>query len=148
MTPARSPLETDIRQYLLEEYPDTIAAALSAADAVAADWPSATTTDRSAVVPAYQDRLDEAGVLARFPALLTGAAQVADLALLARPVAAPPYVNVTSTGPVLRATAETGRLVISLRCFQIERGATITYRRASSDGASALVVAFHPVSSR
>ncbi|MFC3958218.1 hypothetical protein [Halovivax cerinus] len=48
-------------------------------------------------------------------------------------VPAPPYVVVTSTGVVLRATLPAGRLVIALEPFTIERDASATdaptYRR-------------------
>ncbi|MFB6361371.1 MAG: hypothetical protein ABEH59_08635 [Halobacteriales archaeon] len=142
MTPESRRVETAIRRFILEEHAETIAAVHTAADAVTADWSTATTTDRSAIVPKYRERLEQAELLAQFPAVLTGAADAADLTLRARPVAAPPYVIVTSTGPILRATAETGRLVIAVRCFDIERGDPTRYRRASTDFVDSLTVSF------
>jgi hypothetical protein len=50
----------------------------------------------------------------------------------APPVAAPPYVVVTSEGVVLRATIPDGRLVVTLRVFDVERGAETRYVRRST----------------
>ena len=60
-------------------------------------------------------------VLAAFPAVLRECVAAAGGQLRAEPVAAPPYVVVTSVGPVLRATLDEGRLVVTLRVFAVER---------------------------
>jgi hypothetical protein len=61
--------------------------------------------------------------------------------LQADPVPAPPYVVVTSVGPLLRATLEAGRLVVTVRAFRVERGDGGTrYVRDATDPSAAVAV--------
>lgn len=133
-----------IRRFLLQECADTLAAVLAAADDVSRGWSGPSTTDRAAVVDALRRALDREGLTAQFPTVLLGAADAAGLSLRAEPVAAPPYVVVASTGPVLRGTAEAGRLVVALEVFDIERGDPVRYRRTASRVEPAVRVEFHP----
>lgn len=112
-----------VRAYLLTEHADLLAVTSDCADAVAAGWDGSSTTERSAVAGPLQTTLQRAGVLTRLPAVLAGAVDAAGGQLRAQPVPAPPYVVVTSTGPVLRATLDAGRLVVSIDLFTVERGA-------------------------
>jgi hypothetical protein len=115
--------ETDaVRGYLLAEHEDLLRVAGDCADAVAAGWDGSSTTERSAVAGPLEATLRRAGVLAQLPTVLAGAVDAAGGRLRAQPVSAPPYVVVTSTGPVLRATLDSGRLVVSIRLFDVERG--------------------------
>jgi hypothetical protein len=68
--------------------------------------------------------LEEAGVTACLPRVLSGLVDAVGRNLRATPVAAPPYVVVTSRGPVLRATLADGRLVVVLVLFDVSRGPT------------------------
>ncbi|EJN58869.1 hypothetical protein [Halogranum rubrum] len=111
-----------VRSYLLTEHTDLLATASDCADAVVAGWDGKSTTDRDAVTGPLTATLRRSGVLDELPRVLAGAVDAAGYALRAQPVPAPPYVVVTSTGPVLRATLADGRLVISLRLFAVERG--------------------------
>jgi hypothetical protein len=77
------------------------------------------------------------------------AAAAAGGQLQAEPVAAPPYVAVTSVGPVLRATLPGGRLVVTVRVFAVERGsegtdgaAGVRYTRGPEMAAEGLAVEF------
>lgn len=112
-----------VRSYLLTEHADLLATASDCADAVASGWNGESTTDRDAVAGPMTATLRRAGVLDELPTVLAGAVDAAGYSLRAEPVPAPPYVVVTSTGPVLRATLADGRLVISLRLFAVERSA-------------------------
>lgn len=138
----RANREGNARRRLLDRHRETLATTLAAADAVAADWPDDAATDRSAVVEPLDRELRERGVLERLPTVLSDAADVAGVELQAEPVALPPYVVVTSTGPVLRATGATGRLVVSVAAFVVERGATTRYRRGPGTLDEALRVEF------
>ncbi|WP_224335492.1 hypothetical protein [Haloprofundus halobius] len=111
-----------VRTQLLSEESDLLDAIVDCADAVAAGWSSETTRDRERLVPPLEAVLTGTGVTGRLPGLLARCVDAAGEELAAPPVAAPPYVVVTATGPVLRATLEPGRLVISLRVFEVERG--------------------------
>ncbi|WP_158059143.1 hypothetical protein [Halorussus halophilus] len=118
-----------VREYVLDAHPDTVQCILDCADAVADDWEESTdsaafTTSRDAVVSPLRDHLESAGAWSRFPELLAGAVDAAGDSLSATPVAAPPYVTVTSRGPLLRATISTGRLVVSFPVFDVRRGSS------------------------
>jgi len=114
---------------------------LACADDVADSWGGDATTDRAAVVEPFERRLDQAGVLDCLPAVLAEAVDALGAELPAEPVAAPPYVAITSVGPVLRATLDSGRLVVTIHAFVIERDPT-RYVRGTADPATALAVEF------
>jgi hypothetical protein len=110
-----------VREYLLAERHDLVASVLDCADAITAGWDGDTTADRGQVTGPLRTTLERAGVLEQFPALLRECTDAAGGRLTADPVAAPPYVVVTSVGPMLRATLSGGRLVVTFRVFRIER---------------------------
>jgi hypothetical protein len=105
-----------VRERVLAEHRETLAATLDAADAVAAD--PAVLSDSTVLRRRFRERLAERGVLARYPAVLETAVDAAGLALAANAVPAPPYVVVASRGPLCRATTAAGRLVIAVRAFE------------------------------
>jgi hypothetical protein len=105
---------------LLDAHRPALERALSCADAVAAGWDGETTTDRGAVVPRYETVLREADALQPLVAALDDAVSSGGHTLAARPVADVPYLAVTSEGVVLRASTENGRVVVTLRAFEIE----------------------------
>lgn len=130
-----------VRRYVLAEHADVVEAVIDCADAVAADWSDDTTTDRDAVVPPLAEVLRTTGVLGRLPLVLAGAVEATGNTLSAPPVAAPPYVAVTSRGPVLRATLPDDRLVVTLAVFAVERGETVRYRRGGTTARESVEVA-------
>lgn len=150
------------RERLLATERDTIDAVLAVADAVATDaegevadgWfrldGRPATPDREAVVSRLQAALEESGLLNHLTGLLATAVDAAGYALAAQPVPAPPYVVVTSTGPVLRATVDAGRLVVRLDCFEVVRGVEsagengVAYALTNSEPENALSVEFTP----
>jgi len=117
------------RRHVLDEHEDVVRTVLDCADAVADGWPEETAGDRDAVVGPLTAALDRTDTLARLPAVLAGAVEAAGYALPAPPVAAPPYVVVTSRGPVLRATVEPGRLLVRVDVFAVGRDGAVRYRR-------------------
>ncbi|MBP1985686.1 hypothetical protein [Halolamina salifodinae] len=140
------------REQLLAAHESTIDATLAAADAVAADWPRLddgrpATTDRDALVAPLRAELEDRGVLGTYPRVLADAVEAAGDRLPARPVPAPPYVVLTSTGPVLRGTVDDGRYVIRIDCFEIVRepdgvDAAVAIALTASSADAALSVAF------
>lgn len=120
---------TRAEEHVLDAHAGTVESVLRCADAVAADWDGPATTDRDAVAGPLRRELESAGAWARLPAVLAGAVEAAGFSLPATPVADPPYVAVTSRGPVLRATVSAGRLVVLLQAFGVERGETVRYVR-------------------
>lgn len=143
---------TAAREHLLATHESTIDATLAAADAVAADWRRLddgrpATTDRDALVADLRAELEDRGVLGAFPRTLAYAVEAAGDVLPASPVPAPPYVVLTSTGPVLRGTVDDGRYVIRIDCFEVVRDpiglpAPVAYARTAESADEALSVAF------
>ncbi|UIO98798.1 hypothetical protein Hbl1158_09620 [Halobaculum sp. CBA1158] len=143
-----------VRERLLSEHGALFDAVDAVADAVAARWENPgsdddgtadgppVTADRDAVVPAMRDALAAADLLDRLPATLATGANALGVDLPASPVPTPPYLVVTATGPVVRATfPDRGRLVISVRVFDVDRdGDAPAYRRVDADAREALTV--------
>jgi hypothetical protein len=137
--------EAIVRERIVETHGPLLDAVGACADAVADRWtgPTATggsgggaagapaTTDRDAVVPEMREALTAAGALELLPTMLATGAEALRTRLPASPVAAPPYLVVAATGPVVRATLpDAGRLVVSLRVFEVDRsGEMPRYRR-------------------
>jgi hypothetical protein len=117
-----------VRARLLAEHADLLETTVTCADAVAATWNGVSAADRAAVVPPLETCLSRAGVTDRLPAVLSDAVSALDGSLPAPPVPAPPYVTITSVGPVLRATLSSSRLVLTIGLFTVEDG---RYRRTA-----------------
>ena len=121
-----------VREVVLDRHTDLLEAVLACADAVTETWDDGETTDRAALVGPFERALEQATVHRRLPAVLVTAVEATGGSLSAEPVAAPPYVTVTSRGPVLRATLETERLVLTVRAFDVERDPTRYVRGAAA----------------
>jgi hypothetical protein len=128
-----------VREYVLDTHEELLEAILACADGVAKSWDSGATTERRAVVVPFERTLGSSEVMDQLPTLLVGAVHALGEELSAEPVPAPPYVAITSLGPVLRATLDSGRLVITIYAFDIERDPT-RYVRGPADSADALTV--------
>ena len=111
------------REHLLTDRRGVVEGTVECAERVAAAWPEEGTTDRERVVEPLRATLSEVGLLGAYPSVLAECVAAAGGTLRAEPVAAPPYVTVTSRGPVLRATLDAGRLVVTLAVFEVEREA-------------------------
>ena len=126
-------------RYVHDAHPDVVRRVLDCADAVAADWDGESTASRDAVVVPLRRRLEAAGVWSQFPDVLAGAVEAAGESLSATPVAGPPYVTVTSRGPLLRATLADGRLLVSFPVFEVARGDSTRSLSDARRGASRYV---------
>ena len=107
------------RECVSTEHADVVAAVGACADAVVETWDAPTASDGAALADALESCLAASGALDSLPGVLAAAVRAAGGTLSAAPVAAPPYVAVTSRGPVLRATLDEGRLVVELRAFRL-----------------------------
>lgn len=115
---------------LLSEYGELLATTLDCADAVAADFETTIdgapgTRDTRSIRDPLSATLKRAGVLERYTVALVDAVEAAGGSIPATPVAAPPYVVVTSTGPTLRATLDGDRLIVRVEVFSVEDGAFV-----------------------
>jgi hypothetical protein len=109
-----------VRDRLLAAHGSTFRRALACADAVAATWEGETTADREVVVGPYRAALREAGLLDPLMSALEDAVAFAGRELAARPVPDVPYLAVTGGGVVLRGPTEQGRVVVTLRAFEVD----------------------------
>lgn len=98
---------------------DLLDAVAACADAVADTWDGRRVADSDSVTPRLHGVLDDTGVLDVLPGVLADAVDAAGGDLPAEPVAAPPYVVVTSRGPLLRATLDDARLLVRFDCFRV-----------------------------
>lgn len=142
-----------VRDRILADHRRTVEGVLSAADAVADGWDGEAAADRSAVVDPLRSELARRGLDDRLVVLLVDAVGAAGRELRADPVPAPPYLAVTSRGPVCRATLADGRLVVAVRAFRVERSGNegsrsprrgARYVRDGDDPAGSLSVRFEP----
>jgi hypothetical protein len=129
------------RERVLADHRRAVAGAVAAAASVADAWPGGGTADRGAVVGPLRAALAAEGIDRALVGALVDAVDAAGYDLRADPVAAPPYLAVTSTGPVLRATVADGRLVVAVETFAVDRsGPTPRYVRRDVDPGDALSV--------
>jgi hypothetical protein len=118
--PAVTSLDTAAaRDHVEREHAALVESVNACADEVTASWDGDSTADASDVSERLESALTEAGVLDALPGVLENAVAAAGGELQADPAAAPPYVVVTSRGPVLRATLPAGRLVVRFAVFRV-----------------------------
>ncbi|WP_290818698.1 hypothetical protein [Halovivax sp.] len=132
-----SELDSAVTAHVRESHADVISAVDRCADAVAASWDGRRATAREEVSDPLRAALREAGVLDRLPHVLADVVGAIGHEIPASPVAAPPYVVVTSRGPMLRATIEPGRLVVRLDAFDVRPEPGARYERL--DGVEVVV---------
>lgn len=118
-----------VRKRIQAEHAPIVAGIDHCADQVAAPWDTARTTNATRLTDSLQAALESTGLLDQLPLVLADVVDAAGYELQAQPVAAPPYVVVTSRGPVLRATIAPGRLVVRFDCFEVVRDPGPAYRR-------------------
>ncbi|QSW98670.1 hypothetical protein [Haloterrigena alkaliphila] len=125
----------DARRRIRAEHVGVLEEIDRCADRVAEPWDTARTTDPDAVADGLRATFAETGLLERLPLVLSDVVAATGHELPVEPVAAPPYVVVTSRGPVLRATIDPGRLVLRFDVFDIVRdaepGKPPAYRRGN-----------------
>ncbi|MXV62267.1 hypothetical protein GS429_09365 [Natronorubrum sp. JWXQ-INN-674] len=123
----------DARRRIQDEHVAIVEGIDHCAAQVAEPWDTARTTDRNAVTDSLRAALESTGLLEQLPLVLADVVDATGYQLRAQPVAAPPYVVITSRGPILRATIDPGRLVIRFDVFDVVRdgdpGRLPAYRR-------------------
>lgn len=128
----------DVRRRIQTEHGQVVSAIDDCANCVASPWDTSRTTNREAVIDPFRTALAERDLLEQLARVLADVVDAAGYDLPETPVPAPPYVVVTSRGPLLRATIGPGRLVIRFDAFEVIRDSTpngaATYRRR--DGVS------------
>jgi hypothetical protein len=109
------------RQQILSEHSETVTAVIETAERVATaidDWP---VFDPKQIRLPLERLLEDRGLLEPLLGVLQTSASALDAEIRGQPVASPPYLAVTSTGVVCRATLSDGRrLVVELMLFEVE----------------------------
>ena len=118
-----------VRRRIEREHGSVVYGIECCANAVTESWETPHCEDASAIAQPLRDRLESAGLLSALSLVLTDLVESAGFTLSAPPVAAPPYVVVTSRGPILRATIAPGRLVVRFEVFEVTREPNTRYRR-------------------
>ncbi|MGM0606671.1 MAG: hypothetical protein ACQETB_13500, partial [Halobacteriota archaeon] len=133
----------------LHAHGETISAIERCADALVSEWDRDDcgrpyTTDRSAIIQQLPAVLDRAGVPAALCELLVDVTGAIGADLPATPTPTPPYVVVSSTGPMVRATIPAGRLVVQFELFAIDRSdGEVRFVRTRKSGRDLLDVTLH-----
>lgn len=128
-----------IRRAILRDHEGTLLSVLAAADAVAAEWGTDRTTERSAVSEPLRAALRRRNLEGPLLEVLATAASAVDRELPAEPVPAPPYLTVNGRGPLLRATVDGGRILVAIAVFAVERD-PVGYVRTGDSAADVLEV--------
>lgn len=118
-----------IAAYLEDNHGGTLSAVSECADATVAQWDGQVTSDPSMITDPLEACIERSGTGPQLLAILQSGVRMAGYSLAADPVPAPPYLTITSLGPVLRGPVPDGRLVISIELFEIRDGTTRTYHR-------------------
>lgn len=114
--------EAVVRRTILDTHEETLTQVVEAGRMVAADWGRDTVRESGAVVDPLETLLDERGLSTQLLDVLSTAVGATDSTLSGTPVAAPPYLVVTSRGPLCRGTLADGRrLLVELVLFGVER---------------------------
>lgn len=115
------------RERLISRHGEVLARTLDCAAGVAAAFETTVdgrpASERSRTVRGNLGAaLDRTGLRDVYAELLPDLVAAAGGTMTTTPVAGPPYVAVTSTGPVLRATLDGGRLVVRIEVFVVDNG--------------------------
>lgn len=110
-----------VRRRILNEHRDTVAAVVEAGTAVVSAIDDRPVTDGDRIRQPLDATLEDRGLRAPLLDLLVTGANALDAEIRGTPVAAPPYLVVTSRGPLCRGTLADGeRLVVELSLFAVE----------------------------
>ena len=135
------------RRRLLQAHADAVADVIDAADEVSGEA-EAPLTESTAVTEPLSAALAGRDLPDRLLDALADAVDAVGESLPHDPVAEPPYLAVTSRGPVLRATLSEGRLVVVVGVFAVERTGERRYVRAGETPGEVVRVEFHGPDSR
>jgi hypothetical protein len=116
-----------LRERLLDQHRETVATVIEAGRAVDRTLPD-TVTEASSIDARLEAELAHRALSESLLELLEDVAGAINEPIQGQPVPAPPYLVVTSRGPICRGTLATGtRLVIELELWAVER-APVRYR--------------------
>lgn len=119
----------DLNREILETHGDLIGAVIDSAAELAGVIDSWPVSDPETIRVPLEQSLRADGLLDPLLGMLETGAGALGETIQGQPVAAPPYLVVTSRGPMCRGTLSNGRrLVIELRLFAVEGPRTYRFR--------------------
>lgn len=121
--------ETAISRFVTSRHEPFLTDIESAATAVTESWECDWVDDPSAIVDPLGCELDRRNVIDRCPRVIEDVLSELGSRPFAPIVAAPPYVVVTSRGPMLRATLDECRIILLIRVFSVDTGGPVRYER-------------------
>jgi hypothetical protein len=111
-----------VRQEILTTHYETVSAVIDAGRSIETtvdDWP---VSDPRVIREPLERLLRDWGLLEPLLEILESVADALDRAIEGKPVTSPPYLAVTSQGPVCRATlSDNRRLIVELVLFDVQR---------------------------
>jgi len=114
--------EPAVRSRLLSAHGETLRGVIAAGRSVAAPWEAEAVSEAETVTRPLSDAIAAAGLSPDLLAALGDGASALGAGIAGEPVPAPPYLVVTSRGPVCRATLDDGRrLVVTFVLFGVDR---------------------------
>jgi len=132
--------ESQIRRQLLNYHAKTVRSVIDAGETVANAWPGNTASESNSVTEPLDHILKMRGLKQKLVSFLRSGVAAGEMSTDANLVPAPPYIVVTSRGPICRVTLDNDtRLVISLELFGIRRNPT-TYVFLDPDPSDCLSV--------
>jgi hypothetical protein len=118
-------LESTIRTRLLEAHRETLQSVIDAGRSVATAWPTDGVQESGTVTEPLEHLLRERGLAADLLGMLQIGTAAMNDTVQGRPIPAPPYLVITSRGPICRGTLSDGRrLVVVLELFAVRRSPT------------------------
>lgn len=123
-------VDTDpVRARLRANHEEALRAIADCADTVVRSWDEHVTADPRLITDPLEGCLQETETLPELLDMLRSGVSAAGCTLPVDPVPAPPYLMITSLGPVLRGPTAGGRLVITITVFEVRDGSPRTYHR-------------------
>jgi len=118
-------LESTVRTRLLEAHPEALQSVIDAGRSVATAWPADAVQESGAVTEPLEYLLRERGLAEDLLGMLLTGTEAMNETMQGRPVPTPPYLVITSRGPICRGTLSDGRrLVVLLELFTVRRSPT------------------------
>jgi hypothetical protein len=113
------------RSSLINRHRETILGAIELGRGVSREWSGDRVTDSASITDPLERAVGESGLGQPLLELLVDAGRTVGSGIEGRPVSAPPYLAITSRGPVCRGTTPDGRrVVVTLALFAVERTPT------------------------
>lgn len=119
---AMTPAESRVRSRVFDTHRETLRSLIDTGRRVAGAWPGRTATEASAVRDPLEHLIEGRGLNGALLEMLRVGVDALGTEAKGTPLPSPPYVLVTSRGPICRVTVADGRrLVMVVELFEVDR---------------------------